>query len=170
MSQPAPETNADKGRTLIHLLPRLRERENEAWTEFARLVAPVAHGVCCQSGLVEADADNVTQQLLVLAFVRLPTFEPDGRPKPLRPWVFGILYHLLQEHRHKRRAEPIDPTALELLPHGHVRGSERETGAPTVAAWLAQALAQVRVEFGECTVQAVELVLLCDKSAREAGE
>lgn len=50
------------------------------------------------------DADDLTQEALVIAFRKLPGCNPD---LPFGPWLRGIALNLLANHRRKFRAEPI---------------------------------------------------------------
>jgi len=50
------------------------------------------------------DADDLTQEALVVAFQKLPGCNPD---LPLGPWLRAIALNLLANHRRKFRAEPI---------------------------------------------------------------
>jgi len=68
-------------------------------------------------GVTEADLPDVTQDVFVTVYRRLPTFD---RNRPIRPWLFGVAFRVAADHlrlsRHKRevlpdvRVETEDPT------------------------------------------------------------
>jgi len=51
-----------------------------------------------------AEAEDLAQETLLVAFRKLPTIDPH---RPLGPWLRGIAVHLLANHRRKFRATPI---------------------------------------------------------------
>jgi RNA polymerase sigma-70 factor (ECF subfamily) len=76
------------------LLRRLRDtpRNSDAWAAFARRYGPAVYRWCRQWGLQTADADDVTQSVLLALVERMRTFEydPGGR---FRAWLKTVAYH-----------------------------------------------------------------------------
>src|SRR5262245_5173527 len=65
--------------TSITLLRRLRQEpaDQEAWAEFVRRYGPQVYRWCRRWGLQEADAEDVTQAVLVRLSARMRTFTHD---------------------------------------------------------------------------------------------
>jgi len=72
--------------TSTNLLRRVVDREDrEAWAEFAQKYAPVIHGWCKRHGSQEADAEDVTQDVLLRLFRLIQSYDRSrGR---FTPWL-----------------------------------------------------------------------------------
>lgn len=71
------------------------------------------------------DAEDLTQETLVVAFRKLPGIDST---LPLGPWLRGIAMHLLANHRRKFRATPIGMNEeLQSLIDAHVEITDRES-------------------------------------------
>jgi RNA polymerase sigma-70 factor (ECF subfamily) len=76
-----------------------REHHTFVWRSLRRL------------GVPDADVDDLVQEVFVVVHRRLPEFE--GR-SAITTWLFGIAFHLVQEHRRRgaaraRREEQAEP-------------------------------------------------------------
>lgn len=81
------------------LLVRLREPdEQEAWREFVEVYTPLIFGFCRGRGLTEADAADVTQDVLRAVAVALPRFEYDPRRSTFRNWLFTVVRSKFNNH------------------------------------------------------------------------
>lgn len=59
------------------------------------------------------EAEDLAQEAFVIAWRRLPDFDPEAR---FGPWVRGIAINLVRNHRRKHRAQPVGgSTELEAL-------------------------------------------------------
>jgi RNA polymerase sigma-70 factor (ECF subfamily) len=91
-------------------------------------------------GVARSDLEDVAHDVFVVIHRRLGTYDP---ARPLRPWLFGIAFRVVSEHRrhHVRRGafsmeeEPADPSTGE---DAITRHEER--------AWVHGALAAVPLE------------------------
>lgn len=73
------------------LMIRLRDPQDEAaWAEFVSLYEPLLLRVMRQRGLQEADARDVTQQVVLAVTQAVDRWRPDGRPESFRRWLFTI--------------------------------------------------------------------------------
>lgn len=74
--------------TCVSLLERLRRQptDQQAWREFVGRYAPTIHAWCRHWHLQEADAEDVTQSVLIILARRMKTFDydPSGR---FRAWL-----------------------------------------------------------------------------------
>lgn len=80
--------------TNVSLLRRLRNspRDDAAWDDFARRYGPIVYRWCLQWKVQEADANDITQNVLLKLVERLQTFEyqPGGS---FRAWLKTVTYH-----------------------------------------------------------------------------
>jgi RNA polymerase sigma-70 factor (ECF subfamily) len=105
--------------TRLSLLGRLREMptDQQAWAEFVERYGRTVFAWCRQWGLQEADAEDVTQNVLADLARQMRTFqyEPSGR---FRSWLRTIAYRAwcdLLESRKGKAAGSGDSAILTLL-------------------------------------------------------
>lgn len=73
------------------LMLRLREAAGQqAWTEFVSIYEPLLLRLMKQRGLQEADARDVTQQVVLAVTQAVDRWQPDGREASFRRWLFAI--------------------------------------------------------------------------------
>ena len=87
--------------------------DQKAWVDFYGLYAPMVSGFLRRLGLPDADADDVTQEIMLIAQAALErgTYQPEkGR---FRSWLFGVARRqamIAHRARHRpTRAQMIDP-------------------------------------------------------------
>ena len=106
-------------RTSATLLARLQESDidQEAWAEFVRRYGPRVYRWCRNWRLQEADAQDVTQDVLAKLVVRLREFayDPARRFRAYLRAVAGYAWRDLLEDRRKGRVGRGDTAHLELL-------------------------------------------------------
>src|SRR5579875_3239459 len=80
--------------TSLTLLGRLRQEsiDQAAWSELVERYGPRIFGWCRQGGLQEADAEDVTQMVLVRLVERMRTFHYDPS-KSFRGWLRTLTKH-----------------------------------------------------------------------------
>ncbi|MHB8418401.1 MAG: RNA polymerase sigma factor [Myxococcales bacterium] len=110
---------------------RLYESEGEyVWNSLRRL------------GVPPSDLEDLTHETFVVAFRRLPSFDPS---RPIRAWLFGIAAKVAGHHRRwrlRRREVSGDLPELETEEQGpHEALDERQRRA-----LLVHALSQVKLE------------------------
>lgn len=77
------------------LMLRLRDPgDQQAWTEFVAIYEPLLLRLMRSRGLQEADACDVTQQVIVAVMQAVDSWQPDGRDASFRRWLFGIARRL----------------------------------------------------------------------------
>ena len=73
------------------LMLRLRDpQDQEAWTQFVSVYEPLVLRLLKQRGLQEADARDVTQQVIMAVTQAVERWQPDGREASFRRWLFAI--------------------------------------------------------------------------------
>ena len=86
--------DAARSPTRATLLARLRDepRDQQAWAEFVAHYGPVIRAWCRRWRLQEADAEDVTQNVLLRLAAKLPEFVYD-RSKSFRAWLKTLTHH-----------------------------------------------------------------------------
>jgi RNA polymerase sigma-70 factor (ECF subfamily) len=95
--------------------PQRLHEEAYRWEVVAALLQDHGYEVLryCVTWLGEGLAEEVTQEVFVTAWERLPTYRPEG---PLRAWLFGIAKHKCQQtYRNRARRAAIDQDALTAI-------------------------------------------------------
>ena len=73
------------------LMLRLRDpQDQQAWTQFVSVYEPLVLRLLRQRGLQEADARDVTQQVVLAVTQAVERWQPDGRAASFRRWLFAI--------------------------------------------------------------------------------
>ena len=79
-----PETRAS-------LMIRLRDpQDQQAWCQFVTMYEPLVLRMLRQRGFQEADARDVTQQVILAVSQAVSDWQPDGREASFRRWLFTI--------------------------------------------------------------------------------
>jgi len=88
------ESASSENRTSATLLGRLSRspRDEQAWNDFVRVYGEQLYHWCRHWGLQDADARDVTQQVLLDLSRRLPTFVYD-RSQSFRAWLKTVAHH-----------------------------------------------------------------------------
>lgn len=85
--QHLPETRAS-------LIARLQSTgEDSAWRDFCGVYEAAVHGYARRKGLSEADAGDVTQEVLTAVFESVSRWRSDGKPASFRRWLFRITHN-----------------------------------------------------------------------------
>jgi RNA polymerase sigma factor (sigma-70 family) len=83
-----PETRAS-------LMLRLRDPgDQQAWARFVSIYEPLILRLMRKRGLQDADARDLTQQVIVTVMRAVDTWQPDGREASFRRWLFTIARRL----------------------------------------------------------------------------
>jgi RNA polymerase sigma-70 factor (ECF subfamily) len=80
--------------TRVSLLDRLRQQptDQQAWEVFVQRYSPTIYGWCRRWNLQEADAQDVTQNVLTILAVRMKTFTYDPQQR-FRAWLHTVTRH-----------------------------------------------------------------------------
>src|ERR1700676_3739901 len=93
--------------TRASLLVRLRNpRDEAAWTEFVELYAPLIYGYARKQGLQDADAVDLSQEVLGAVSCAVGRLEYDPRRGAFRTWLFTVVRRKLSNWRRAQRNRP----------------------------------------------------------------
>jgi RNA polymerase sigma factor (sigma-70 family) len=167
---------ADSVSTRPSLLARIKDTgDRQAWAEFVDIYAPLIYGFVQKRGLQDADAADLTQEVLGAVARSAARLDYDPAKGTFRAWLFRVVRNELCDFgaaRKRNRPGSGDTDMkrrLEELP----APSEDE-----VAAWerdferqlFALACEQVRRDFQESTWQAFWLTAIQGKSGKEVAD
>ena len=93
------------------LLVRIRDaRDHEAWRQFVRIYGPVVYGYGRKRGLQDADAADLTQEVMRAVAGSVGRLDYDRRRGSFRGWLCTLAHHKLHDlmarrHRNGRGGE-----------------------------------------------------------------
>jgi RNA polymerase sigma-70 factor (ECF subfamily) len=145
--------------TRASLLVRLRDpRDQAAWTEFVELYAPLVYGYARKQGLQDADAADLTQDVLAAVAGAVGRLDYDPACGSFRNWLFTGVRRRLSNWRRSRKngvRGSGDSAAHRLLEQ---RPAPEEEQAAWEAEWqeqlYARACEQIRQEVSPKTWEA----------------
>ena len=86
------------------LLVRIRDAHDQAeWSRFVDLYAPLVYGFLRKRGLQDADAADLTQDVLRQVAVAAKSLEYDALRGSFRGWLFTIVPNRLTDHWRKEK-------------------------------------------------------------------
>jgi RNA polymerase sigma-70 factor (ECF subfamily) len=101
------------------LLMRIRDvNDAESWRTFVNTYAPLVHGYCRKRGLQDADAADVTQEVLAQVARSIRAFEHDPARGRFRDWLRTVIQGKLvrwAERRPRERSVAGDADGGNLL-------------------------------------------------------
>ncbi len=101
--------------TSVSLLARLTDRPSEAdWLRLDELYRPLLRAWALRAGATDADADDLTQEVLTVVVRELAIFDR-GRPGAFRSWLRAILANRLRDFFRARRSRPVATGASDFL-------------------------------------------------------
>ena len=96
---------ADSHLTRPSLLVRMRDlQDHRAWAEFVELYSPLVYGFARKRGLQDADAVDVTQDVLRVVSRSIGRFEYATDRGSFRGWLFAIVRNELADWFSKQRS------------------------------------------------------------------
>jgi|SRR6516164_2562879 RNA polymerase sigma-70 factor (ECF subfamily) len=164
----------DSPATRASLLVRIRDpRDGSAWSQFVDIYAPLLYGFARKAGLQDADAADVTQEVLRSVAGAVTNLEYDPRRGSFRGWLFTIARNRLRNFQSRK---PPDSGSGDSGVHERLQ----QLAAPEQgqAAWWDQeyerqlfqwAAARIRRDFEESTWQAFWQTAVEGKSGKEVA-
>jgi RNA polymerase sigma-70 factor (ECF subfamily) len=141
------------------LLIRIRDvQDHLAWADFIEVYAPLIHAYARTRGLQDADAADVTQEVLHSVATHAKRFEYDSSRGSFRGWLFRVTLNKIRDLVGRRKAYAVgsgDTGVQELLSNAAASQSDEETWnqhhAWRLFLWAAE---KSRVDFRDKTWQA----------------
>ena len=158
------------------LLLRVRDpADRDAWREFVALYGPLVYQFARKCGLQDADAADVTQNVLQALTGAVQRLDYDRRRGSFRGWLFGVVRNQLCNYQ--TRQGPTTPRGSgdtgvqELLEQQPEREHDEEAlweeaYERRLFEWAAE---RVRADFAEATWQAFWQTAVEGKGAKETA-
>ncbi len=163
---------ADLPATRASLLVRLRDQQDhDAWREFVRLYAPVVYRYARRKGLQDADAADLTQDVLRGVSASVGAFDP-GRGL-FRSWLLTLAHHRLCDFfQRSQRQTPGsgDLATVQMLDAVPARDEEDIWNRDYERQLFLLAEEHVRPAFSDATWQAFQLAAVEGKSGQEVAQ
>jgi RNA polymerase sigma-70 factor (ECF subfamily) len=163
----------DVPRTRPSLLLRIRDpQDGRSWEEFVGLYTPLVHRYCRRKGLQEADAEDVTQDVLLAVAVAIRKFRYDPRRGSFRAWLHRVMRSKLVNHYEKRQRQPQgsgDTVVLKLLHEQPSPEEQQEWDADFKEHLFRWAAAKIKSEFHESTWEAFWQTAVHGRSSNEVA-
>lgn len=166
---------SDAPATRLSLLVRLGDaRDDEAWSQFVEIYAPLVYGYARKHGLQDADAADLTQDVLQAVSGAIRRLDYDPRRGSFRGWLFTVvrnkLRNFISSQKRPGRGSGGSDVQNKL---NEVPAREEDQSAwwdeeyeRRVFAWAAE---QVRGRFSESTWQAFWQTAVEGKSGPQAA-
>jgi RNA polymerase sigma-70 factor (ECF subfamily) len=156
------------------LLLRIRDAgDRQAWSEFVEVYAPLVYGFARKHGLQDADAADLTQDVLHAVSSAIGRMDYDPQRGSFRGWLFTIvrqrLHHAIRRQRRECRGSGSSSAQIALnavpAPEDQRALWEEEYEGQLFSC----AAARVRGEFQDSTWRAFRLTAVEGKSGKEAA-
>src|SRR6266404_1726539 len=158
--------------TRASLLVRLRDAgDAEAWRQFVQIYAPVVYGYARRRQLQDADAADLTQEVLRSVAKAARRFEYDSSRGSFRSWLFTVARNKLLDFRERQhRGQGAGGTsAQEMLHQQPARDDEAEWDEEFRRHLFALAAEQVKPDFEEKTWQAFWQTAIAGQDVKEVA-
>jgi RNA polymerase sigma-70 factor (ECF subfamily) len=163
---------ADSPLTRPSLLVRIRDaRDGEAWSQFVALYAPLVYGHARKYGLQDADAADLTQEVLKAVAGAVHRLDYDPRRGSFRGWLFTIVRNKLRnfiEAKGRQIQGSGDTAAIQLL-EGQAAPEQERWEADYQRQLFVWAVERIRPEFQEKTWQAFWLTAVGGESGKDVA-
>jgi RNA polymerase sigma-70 factor (ECF subfamily) len=160
--------------TRASLLVRLRDlRDAAAWREFVELYGPVVYGYLRKQGLQDADAADLSQEVLTAVAGAIGRLEYDPARGAFRNWLFTVVRRKLANWlaaRARRTRGSGDPATHQLLEQWAAPDApEADWQAEWERRLVAWACEQVRAQVSDATWQAFWRTAIAGQSGKQAA-
>ena len=155
------------------LLVRIRSRDDQdAWGEFVEIYAPLIHSYARRRGLQEADAANLTQDVLGSVMKNAERFEYDPSRGRFRSWLLTVTRNRVNDffsglkRQTRGSGDTVVRSVLEQEP-GRDEEDWNEDYRHRLFHWVAE---KIRAEFQETTWQAFWKTAVEGQSGQQVAE
>ncbi len=154
------------------LLFRLRDpADAEAWGEFLDIYRPMIYRLARLRGWQDADAQDVSQAVLVKIASKIESFDPGGKAK-FRTWLSRVCQNTITDEFRRRRGEVTSSSNERLsgIAATQSQVDEDEFSKEQRRAVFRWAAKRVATEFEPATWEAFRLTAIEGKPPKEVAE
>jgi RNA polymerase sigma factor (sigma-70 family) len=158
--------------TRASLLVRIKDfADRQAWERFVELYAPLVYGFARKRGLQEADAGDLTQDVLRAVAAAAERLDYDPQRGTFRSWLYTVTcnkFHDFNRGRERLCQGSGDSAVQAVLNEQPARDDDQweEEYRQRVFAWASD---QIRNEFEEATWKAFHQVAVEGRSTRDTA-
>ena len=163
-------------KTSLSLLDRVcTTRDEQAWRMLADVYTPLLHGWLRRYDVQPSDADDLTQDVLLVVSRELPAFQHNGRPGAFRAWLRGILVNRVHYFWRSRKQRPLAggdsdlDRALAQLEDPHSALSQ-EWNCQHDRHLMQQMLGRLESRFNETTLTAFRRIVFDSWTPEQAAQ
>ena len=164
---------AEMPETRASLLVRLRDRENaDAWGQFVQVYAPLVYEFARRKGLQDADAADVTQEVLRGVSTAVGELQYDPQRGLFRSWLFTLVHRKLCDfyRRNSRQLQGSGDSGMQaLLAEQPAPAEEAQWERDYEQRAFAWAAEQIRGRFSHKTWQAFWLSTVKNRPSQEVA-
>jgi RNA polymerase sigma factor (sigma-70 family) len=132
------------------LLGQLRQREESAWRKLDHLYSPIIRQWVRQTGLSDADADDIQQEVLRAVWTNVDEFQREHSGQSFRGWLWTITRNRVRDSIRRR--------ARREQPEGGTMAWQKLAGVPEEESLSESAPAADRSELRGLVQRAIQLV------------
>lgn len=166
--------NTDPHVTHPSLLVRLRDLHNvEAWEQFVEIYTPLVYSFCFQHGLQDADAADISQEVMRAVAQAISRFEYDPQRGRFRAWLLAITRNKLKRFMAKKWRQPqggADTAVMQQWEAQSVLEEDREWDQAYQSRLFQVASERVRSEVQESTWRAFWLTTFEEQDGRSVAQ
>lgn len=179
MAEPSKSARYETSATSIasSLLGQLRQRDETAWQKLDHLYGPIIQQWVKQTGLSDADAADIQQEVLRAVWSHVDEFQRDDKRHSFRGWLWTITRNRVRDlvRRRDRREQPEGGTeGLRRLAEVPEEISLSDSAPPAdrteLRGLVQRAIQLVQTDVQPHTWQAFWLVVVDGLSAAEAAQ
>ena len=156
------------------LLVRMRDaHDQQAWADFVRLYAPAIYRFARRKGLQDADAADLTQEVLRSVAGSIGQLDFDPRQGMFRGWLFTLAHRRLCDwfdSRQRRERGSGDSAMVQLLYDQPERADQKHWEEDLEREAFARAAEKIRPIFSETTWQAFWQTAIEGKSGKDVAQ
>jgi RNA polymerase sigma-70 factor (ECF subfamily) len=158
--------------TRASLLVRLHDsQDHEAWREFVRLYAPMVYRFARRKGLQDADAADLTQEVLRSVLTSVGTFDP--QIGLFRSWLFTLVqrrwYDFVQRSQ-RQTPGPGEQATVQFIEEVPAPAEEESWNREYDRQLFTLAAEIIRPTFSDTTWQAFQLAAVEGKCGQEVAQ
>lgn len=159
-----------RAETPLSLLDRVQRGDQVAWNEFSGMYMGVLRGWCVRWGLQPADADDLTQDTLLVVLTEIRRFRHRGTGS-FRSWMRTVAWHCLCTAITRAEKKQVAETFNQILLSAQARRTlEEEIDRLCEMQILSEVMNSVEMKVKPTTWTAFRMTAIDGLSAREVSE
>lgn len=163
----SPNTNPE-------LLAKIKDNNNEAaWREFIETYRPLVYGFCINHQLQEADANDVTQEVMKAIARSIANFEYDPKKGRFRSWLFTVTrskFNNLLESKYKHPQGSGDTEMIRFIEAQPAKEVTEDWDKGFKKQTLRTAMESIQLEFSDKTWEAFVRTAINQEAGKDVAD